>query len=244
MRKNERITAPLFSAGVRNRFSLPLPLGIFAEITSFRRFANDPSRRDEFGTFLSKWRDYQFKVANSASSSTATAAAATAVSASSTPRKIICNKIVIYVRVPGKRAAQTLHSALRPSGLPVLPSSLVVRGYAEVEDDGKRRVAVNAFRRTLTFHEDYIILGDSSGNSLGASRPSYSRGTPFVPLAIYGKREKKVLLPRWQTASPRFIASFHAVMRTVKLRSFHFLEFVKFAVYSFRSLYRLLGYSP
>jgi len=29
------------------------------------RFANDLTRRDEFGTFLSKWRDYQFKVANS-----------------------------------------------------------------------------------------------------------------------------------------------------------------------------------
>lgn len=121
--------------------------------------------RDEFGTFLSKWRDYQFKVANSASSSsTAAAAAATAVSASSTPRKIICNKIVIYVRVPGKRAAQTLHSALRPSS----PSSscrllLVVRGYAEVEDDGND-IAVNAFRRTLTFPEDYIILGNSSEN--------------------------------------------------------------------------------
>lgn len=102
---------------MRNRFSLLCPLGIFAEISSFRCFANDLSRRDEFGTFLSKWRDYQFKVANSASSSlTATAAAAaTAVSASSTPRKIICNKIVIYVRVPGKRAAQTLHSALRSS---------------------------------------------------------------------------------------------------------------------------------
>jgi len=91
----------------------------FAGITSFHCFANDLSRRDEFGTFLSKWRDYQFKVANSASSSlssTATATAAvTAVSASSTPRKIICNKIVIYVSVLGKRAAQTLHSALRSS---------------------------------------------------------------------------------------------------------------------------------
>jgi hypothetical protein len=135
----------------RNPFSLLFPLGIIAEITSFRSLADDPSRRDEFGTFLSKWRDYQFKVANSASSSssspsTATAAAATAVSASSTPRKIICNKIVIYARVPGKRAAQTLHSALLSS---FSSSSLVARGtYVEVEDDGND-AAVNAFRRTL-----------------------------------------------------------------------------------------------
>jgi len=86
-------------------------------------------------------------------------AEATAVSASSTPRKIICNKIVIYARVPRKRAAQTLHSALRSSS----SSSLVVRGDAEVEDDGND-AAVNAFRRTVTFLEDYIILMNSSRN--------------------------------------------------------------------------------
>lgn len=62
------------------------------------------------GPWVHGTRDYEFKVAD-----TRTASAA----ASSTPRKIIGNKIMIYARVPGKRTARN-RSAILPVPLPVL----------------------------------------------------------------------------------------------------------------------------
>lgn len=127
----------------------------FAEFISFRANSLTISRREtRLMCSLSKWRDYKLEVARPRL--VVVNVSATAIPASSTPRKIIRNKIVIYARVPGKRAAQTLHYA----PLVLLVLQLVFAGTPRSKTMGTTPPSP-PLSLSLTFFEDYIIVNSS-----------------------------------------------------------------------------------